>query len=172
MSKFNLYSVCINAIELIVDGKYLATKWNAVSLRGVSWVLELWNVWPLLFNPYPVPGTVYPVPGTVYSVPLPGASWAFLECLFLHFFTFAGISISVPERQIMPIYIFSDKMYFLSFFSPAMRCFRLQSGIRASPLECTGAGCTAAGWFDIWYYYMYWYISWSISWYLYMIYDI
>ena len=81
MSKFNLYSVCINAIELIVDGKYLATKWNAVSLRGVSWVLELWNVWPLLFNPYPVPGTMYPVPGTVYSVPgtvysvpLPGAS--------------------------------------------------------------------------------------------------
>ena len=88
MSKFNLYSVCINAIELIVDGKYLATKWNAVSLRGISWVLELWNVWPLLFNPYPVPGTMYPVPGTVYSapgtvysvpgtvysVPLPGAS--------------------------------------------------------------------------------------------------
>ena len=117
MSKFNLYSVCINAIELIVDGKYLATKWNAVSLRGVSWVLELWNVWPLLFNPYPVPGTVYPVPGRVYSVPLPGASWAFLECLFLHFFTFAGISISVPERQILTdIYFLQIKCIFSLFF--------------------------------------------------------
>ena len=35
-----------------------------------------------------------------------------------------------------------------------MRCLRLQSGWRASPLECTGAGWTGAGWKIICYFFV------------------